>query len=202
MKLWLGRVDGEGNIPKNMAFIVAANHASYYDTLLIPSVIVQNTNKRVHALINNDYWKSSFSRFFLNMWQCIPVFVKKEKNSKEKNRIAIKKAIAYIKNGHIMMIFPEGTRSWDGKLKKAYTGIARLALKSKAPVLPIGITNSNKVLPKGKIFPRFARCRVKIGKLMYFDEYYDKKITNKIMVKVTRTIMRKIASLCNQKYNY
>ena len=108
----------------------------------------------------------------------------------------------YLKKNEITMIFPEGTRSYDGKLKKAYTGVAKITLKSKAPVLPVGIIDSYKVLPRGKILPRFKRCEVKIGKLMNFEKYYKKKINEKILENITRDIMKQIAKLINQKYNY
>ena len=100
------------------------------------------------------------------------------------------------------MIFPEGKRSPDGKLQKAYNGSAKLALKAKVPVLPVGIIDSHEVLPKGKILPRLKRCEVKIGKLMYFYKYYNKKPNEKIYLQITRKIMKEIAKLIGQKYNY
>ena len=200
-RLWLRKVEGIENIPKDKPFIVAANHTSYYDALLLPCIIAPRLNKKLHALVNSYYWKIPITGFFLDLWESIPVSVEKDKNSKEKNKKAIEKALSYLKNNELIMLFPEGTRS-DGKLKKAYTGVAKLALKSKALVLPCGIIGSNKVLPKGKIFPRFARCEVKIGKPIYFEEYYNKKISNMLLEEVTRSIMKQIAKLINQKYNY
>lgn len=201
-KLWLRKVEGLENVPKDKTFIIAANHSSYYDSLLLHSIIIPNINKKIHALVNSIYWKYPISKYFLNLGECIPVYVEKEKNAKKKNKEVFKKALKYLKEGEIVQIFPEGKRSPDGKLQKAYTGIAKSALKSKVPVLPCGIIGSNKVLPKGKIFPRFTRCEVKIGKLMYFDKYYNKKLNNKIFEEVTRSIMEQIAKLINQKYNH
>ena len=200
-KPWLREVGGLENIPCDETFIVAVNHTSYCDVLLIPSIIIPKLNKRMHALVNSYYWNGLFTKSFLNLWQCIPVYVKKEPNSKEKNKLALEKALNYIKQGHILMIFPEGRRS-DGKLMKGHTGIARLALTAKVPVLPCGITNANKVLPKGKLFPRFVMCEVKIGKLIYFDKYYNKRSNNKILDKVTTDIMREIGKLIGQRYGY
>ena len=200
-KLWLRKVEGIENIPKDKPFIVAANHSSYYDALLLPLIIVSRLDKKIHALVNSYYWKIPITGFFLDLWESIPVSVEKDKNSKEKNKKAIEKALSYLKNNELIMLFPEGTRS-DGKLKKAYTGVAKLALKSKALVLPCGIIGSNKVLPKGKIFPRFARCEVKIGKPISFEKYYNKKISNRLLEEITRSIMKQIAKLTNQKYNY
>ena len=116
--------------------------------------------------------------------------------------ILYNKAKKYLKDGRILMIFPEGGRSKDGKLKKAYNGIALLALKSKVPVIPAGIIGADKVLPKGKYLPRFKRCEVKIGKPMHFNKFYNKKINKQILDVVTREIMKEIGKLIGQKYRY
>ncbi len=201
-KLWLGKVNGLDNVPKDKPFIIAANHTSYYDVLLLPILMVPHTNKKIHAFVNSSYWKPFLTRIFLDYWEQIPVFFKKEKNSEGKNQIAFKKALNYLKNGELIMIFPEGTRSTDGKLKKAYTGVARLALQSKVPVLPVGIINSHKVLPKGRILPRFAKCDVKIGKPLVFEKHYNKNIKDKLLRAITRDVMKQTAKLIGQKYKY
>lgn len=201
-KLWLRKIEGIDNIPKGKPFIIAANHSSYFETLLLPAIVAPKVNKKVHALVNSYYWDNFFTRFFLDIWECIPVFVENEKSYKGKNMAAFEKAMNYLRNKELVMIFPEGRRSDDGKLQKAYTGIARLALLSKAPVLPIGVIDSHKVMPKGRLFPRFARCEVNIGKPMYFEKYYDRKINENMLQEVTRSIMKEIAKLIKQKYNY
>lgn len=200
-RMWLKKVKGLDNIPKDEPFIIAANHSSYFDIFIPPILIVPKLNKKIHALVNSYYWNNPLTEYFLNMWESIQVYVYKEKNAKQKNKQASEKAISYLKNKELVMIFPEGTRN-DGKLKKAYTGVARIALKAKVPVIPFGIIGANKVLPKGKFFPRFVRCEAKIGKLMYFDKHYNKKINDKILEEITRSIMEEIAKLIGQKYNY
>jgi len=201
-KLWIRKVKGIGNIPHDKPFIVAINHSSYYDILIMPCILVPKLNKKMHTLVNSSYWKNPITKFFLDLWGGIPVFVKNENDSKQKNKLALERALNHINHGDIIMIFPEGTRSLDGKLQKAKTGVARLALLSKAPVLPVGIIGSYKVLPKGNFFPRFARCEVKIGKLMSFERYLNKKTSNKVYEKITKDIMKQIAKLIGQKYNY
>lgn len=201
-RLWLGKTEGTANIPKDKPFIIAANHSSYYDTLLVPIIIIPNANKKLHAWVDSTYWDNSFTKFFLNMWEGIPVYIERQKNAKEKNKQAFKKAVSYLKKGDLIMIFPEGKRNADGKLSKGYTGIAKLALESKVPVLPIGIIGANKVLPKGKSLPRLVRCEVKIGKPMYLPQYYNKKINEKSLQEVTKRIMKEIAKLIGQEYDY
>ena len=201
-KLWLRKTHGLDNVPKGKPFIIAGNHTSYYDTLLIPCIIVPKIKRKMHAWVNSSYWKNPITGYFLSIWECIPVYVKSEKNSRQKNNEAVKMASYYLMKNESIMIFPEGHRSPDGKLQKAYTGVARLALAAKVPVLPCGIIGSNKVLPKGALFLRFARCEVRIGKPMYFEKYYNKKLNKKIFEEITRSIMKEIARLINQEYNY
>lgn len=194
--LWVRKVEGLENVPKS-PFIIAANHSSYFDSLLLPSAVYPRIDKNIHALVNSFYWKPALTRFFLNRWEAIPVYVK-EKGSKKKNKKSTGKALSYLKNNELVMIFPEGTRN-DGKLKKAYNGVARIALNAKVPVLPVGLVNTNKILRKGKMLPGLERCEVKIGKPMHFEKY---KPSEKSYNKITRKIMKEIAKLINQKYNY
>ena len=199
--MWLRETRGINNIPRT-PFIVAANHSSYYDTLLPHFLIIPITEKKVHAMVNANYWKIPVARQVLDHGECIPLYVRDEGNAKKKNENSFEEALNYLKKGETVLMFPEGTRSFDGKLKKAHTGIARLAIKSKVPILPFGIIDSNKVLPKGKLFPRFKRCEVKIGKPMQFDRYYDKKINEKTLEEITAKIMKEIARLIGQEYPY
>lgn len=198
--LWLRKVEGLNNLPKANGFILAANHSSYYDTILLHVNLIPLLNKRIIALVNSYYWKNPITRIILNKGYCIPVYVKE--GMKKSNKNSINKALSYLKYGEIILIFPEGSRSDDGKIKKGYSGVSLLALKSKCPVIPVGIKDSFKVLPKGKLFPRFQRCELYIGKPMTFPEYYKKKINNKILEQVTKKIMKNIANLIGQEYNY
>ena len=134
-KLWLGKVEGIENVPKGKSFIIAANHASYYDALLVHSILIPKINKKIHALANEYYWKYFITRWFLNLGECIPVFVEGDEKSKVKNKQTFEKALNYLKKGELVQIFPEGGRSYDGKLKKAYTGVAKLV---DSPNMPEG----------------------------------------------------------------
>ena len=82
-KLWLRRVQGLDNIPKEKPFIIAANHSSYFDIFIPPVLIVPKADKKIHALVNSYYWNNFLTKYFLSMWEAIPVFVGKEKNSKQ-----------------------------------------------------------------------------------------------------------------------
>ncbi|MBI2208343.1 hypothetical protein HYU50_02505 [Candidatus Woesearchaeota archaeon] len=89
-----------------------------------------------------------------------------------------------------------------GKLQKGKTGVARLALWARVPVIPVGIKGTFEILPKGAKIPKLKRASFSFGKPMYFDKYYNKPMTKKLLRSVTDSIMREIANLSGQKYNY
>ena len=202
IKLFIKKVDGQENILKGKPFIVASNHSSYIDDFVVPSILMPILNKEIHFYVNSSYFNNYFSRKFLEWYGNIPIDTVKGKNYKQVNKKAFQIALKYLGKNDIVAIFPEGTRSIDGRLCKGKTGIARLALKSKVPVLPIGIIGSYKILPKGKFLPRFRRCNINIGKPLYFKEYYNKNINDRILERTTRKIMKEIAKLTNQEYNH
>jgi 1-acyl-sn-glycerol-3-phosphate acyltransferase len=200
VNLWCRKVIGLENVPKDKAFIIAANHSSYLDDFSVTPPVMRRINKKAHMYCNDRFYKNKFLAAFLKWAGCIPVSI--QTKNKEVNKRAFKTAIKYLKKGEPVGIFPEGGRTLDGNLRKAKTGIAKLALTSKIPVLPIGIIGSYDVFPKGAKFPKFKRFDIKIGKLIYFDKYYGKENNKKTLRLVTTKIMKEIAKLTKQKYKY
>jgi len=174
----------------------------FFDDILLPYIIVSTINKKLHFYSKSNYFSNYFIRKFLEWGGCIPVDTTKGKNHKETNKKAFESALDYLRNDEIVGIFPEGTRSYDGKLRQAKSGVAKLAIAAKVPILPIGIIDSYKILPKGKFLPRLVRCKINIGKPMHLDKYYNKKITKTLLRKITNDIMKEIAKLSNQEYNF
>lgn len=197
---YIKKIEGKENIPKDCGFIVAANHASYLDDFAVPVAIVPTIDKKIHFYVNSRYYRNWLLKKFLNHAECIPISSSKAAGSKRINKIGLKKAIYYLKKKEPIGIFPEGSRSHDGKLKAAKTGIACLLLKARVPVLPVGIMGSYGVLPKGAVFPRHKKCSIRIGKLMYFDKYYKARQNKRVLKEVTNKIMETIARLSGQKY--
>ncbi|MBI2650174.1 1-acyl-sn-glycerol-3-phosphate acyltransferase [Candidatus Woesearchaeota archaeon] len=196
VKLYFKKISGIENLPKKGAFIAAANHASYMDHLIIAGSLVSHLNRKVHFLAKKEHFDNIFKKAWHTYAGAIPL--DRQSGGKE----ALGWAIKALKEGKIIAIHPEGTRSLTGKLQKAKTGVARLALLSKAPVVPIGLIGTFEILPKGKYIPKFKRGAMSIGKPMYFNDYYNKKINKKILREVTTRIMKEIAKLCKQKYNF
>lgn len=196
VKLYVKEVNGIENLPKKGAAIIAANHASYMDHMIIGAYIISHLNRKFHFLAKKEHFDNFFKKWWHDYIGAIPL--DREKGGDE----ALRWAISALKQGKLIVIHPEGTRTLTGKMQKAKTGVARLALLSKAPVLPIGLIGTFEILPKGKYFPKFKRATMNIGKPMHFPEYYNKKINKRILREVTNKIMKEIAKLCKQEYKH
>lgn len=194
--LWVKKINGLENIPKEGSFIVSANHASYIDHLILSSIIVTHIGKKVHYLAKKEHFETFFQRIWHKNVGAIPI--DRQAGGVE----ALKVAIGYLKDNHVIGIYPEGTRTLNGELQRAKTGAARLALAAKVPILPVGFTNTFNILPKGKRIPHFKRTDVNIGKPIYFNEYYKKENDKKAIRLVTTNVMKEIAKLCNKKYEF
>ncbi|MBI2102146.1 1-acyl-sn-glycerol-3-phosphate acyltransferase [Candidatus Woesearchaeota archaeon] len=196
VKLYVKEAKGLENLPKKGAFIAAANHASYIDHMIIASFLVSHLDRKVHFLAKKEHFDNVFKKAWHNYVGAIPL------DRAKGGREALKWAINALKGGNIIAIHPEGTRSLTGNLQRAKTGVARLALKAKAPVVPIGLIGTFDILPKGKYLPRFKRAVMGIGKPISFEKYYGKKINKKMLREITTGIMKEIAKLSKQKYNF
>jgi 1-acyl-sn-glycerol-3-phosphate acyltransferase len=202
---FLKKTEGLENLP-NAPFIAAANHSSFIDDFVFPYTIAVKTDRKFHIFVNSRFYNNPFFKTFLNHYQCIPVDVgkdsKEENGRKEKNENAFLAAISILKKGNMFMIFPEGGRSHDGKLKRAKTGVARVALSARVPVVPIGIKGSYEIMPKGAKFPKFRKAQIIVGKPLFFDSFYGKEKDFKSLEMVTRKIMKEIGKLIDQEYPY
>ena len=196
IRLWIKEVNGLQNIPKKGAFIVAANHESYMDHLIIVSTLVCYLNKKIHFLSKKEHFDNIFKKVWHTYAGAIPL------DRQAGGTEALKWAIKALKEEKIIAIHPEGTRTLTGKLQKGKTGVARLALAAKVPVIPVGLIGTFEIMPKGKYIPKLKRAIMNIGKPMYFNEYHKKKITARLLREITDSIMKEIAKLCKQEYNF
>jgi len=184
--LWIKKKVGLENVPKKGSFIVVANHSSYFDFISLVAVFP----RRIYFLTAEKFYKSKF-------WYPIVAWtgqIKVDRNSANKAD-AYKKAFAALENNNVLGIFPEGTRSHDGKIGKTYTGVAKFALASHSPVVPVGISGAYEVMSRHEKRPKIKKnIVIKIGKPMFFDEYYEKtnnettlrQVTDKIMVEIEK----------------
>jgi 1-acyl-sn-glycerol-3-phosphate acyltransferase len=194
---FIRKIKGLENVPKDKGFIIAANHCSYIDHLMITGLFIPYLDKKVQFLAKKEHFHQGWFQNWWHNWTCsIPI------DRKAGGKKALKTAIKCLKKGGIIAIYPEGTRSTTGKIQRGKSGVARLALAAKVPVLPIGLIGTIKILPRGVLMPKFKRADMNIGKLMYFDKYYGKEDDYDSIRKVTDDIMNEIARLSKQKYRF
>lgn len=187
-------INGMENIPKE-GCIIASNHVSYLDPPIIGFTLSKKLNRRIHYIAKIELFMPFFSRVVHEIFECIPV-------DREKKDISwIKLAEKYIKKGHMIGIFPEGGRSRSKKLQRGKTGAVRLAISAHAPIVPVGIKGTYDIWPSNKKFPKIKKIvRINIGNPIFFDKYYKRTVTKKLLRQLTNNLMKEIAKLSGQSH--
>src|ERR1700682_4827773 len=139
------RVEGLEHVPSKGPVIMASNHVSFSDSIFLPLVL----RRRITFVAKAEYFEDPKTAWFFRAMGQIPI---KRGDGLAANR-ALESALEVLADGGVFGIYPEGTRSPDGRLYKGHTGVARLALKSKAPVLAIAMIGTAEVLPIGRLRP-------------------------------------------------
>lgn len=170
------RVIGRENIPEEGGFILCANHISALD----PVILIVNVNPKVHYMGKQELFKNKFNAYFLDKFGVFPV----RRNTADMT--SIRKAISILKKGGVLGIFPEGTRNRSKAEIKPQPGVALIAVKGNAKVLPVGIKSEYKL---------FGRVEVKIGKPIDLSKYNSKKLSTEELEMISRNIMMNIHAL-------
>lgn len=155
------RVIGRNNVPKRGPVILASNHLSFIDSVAIPMV----APRRVRFLAKSSYFEGTglggrLQRLFFTAVGAIPVV----RGAGSAAQAALEQSRQIIESGDAFALYPEGTRSLDGRLYKGRTGAAWLALTTGAPVVPVGLKRTNEFLPVGAKIPRNVRITIEFGK--------------------------------------
>ncbi len=189
--------EGTENVPKEGPVILASNHLSYADWLFMPLVIP----RRVTFVAKAEYFEGSGikgwlqKKFFSGSGQ-VPI----DRSSGSAAAGAIRTQLRLLSEGEVCGIYPEGTRSHDGKLYRGRTGVARLALEAKAKVIPVAVINTDVVAPPGKVFGTFARPGVRFGEPLDFSRYEGMQDDRYILRAITDEILYEIMNLSGQEY--
>ena len=199
LKTWIGNINGLDNIPKGKPFVLAPNHSSYIEHFLIGAIFTLCLKRKIYYIAKKEHFQGKWQKFWHSLWENYVSTIPIDRN---KGQGALNKASLYLKKGKIIVIYPEGTRTLTGNLQRAKTGVARLALRAKVPVVPLGIIGTFEILPKGSFIPRLKKADFNFGKPMNFDDYNNKNINKKILDEITLKIMKEIAKLSKQKYNF
>lgn len=197
IKPYVGVCRGLENIPQKGGVIFAANHASYLDHFVVGLNLLENFNKHPRFLAKKEHFESFWQKRWHNYLKAIPV--DRESGGKE----ALKEALQELRDDAWIMIYPEGTRTLTGELQRGKTGVARLALEARVPVVPIGITNTFEIWPKGKKIPQKGnKANINVGKPKDLSRYYGGENNRDLIREATNEIMQEIARLAGQIYKH
>jgi 1-acyl-sn-glycerol-3-phosphate acyltransferase len=162
------QVEGREHVPDEGPAIIASNHLSFSDSIFMPLMV----KRRVTFVAKQEYFtgkglKGLLIRMFFVGTGTIPV----DRSGGRAAQAAIETGLRVLREGHLFGIYPEGTRSPDGRLYRGKTGVARLALESGAPVVPVAMLNSDDIQPTGKVIPRIRRVKIRFGPPLDFSRY-------------------------------
>jgi 1-acyl-sn-glycerol-3-phosphate acyltransferase len=190
--------EGTDNVPREGPAIIASNHLSFSDHFFAPLPLP----RKVVFLAKSEYFTGRGLRglvskaFFRGVGQ-IPV----DRSGGEASERALRTGLRVLADGHILGIYPEGTRTPDGRLYRGKTGVARLALEARAPVVPCAMIGGFDFQPPGTIMPRLRiRPGVRFGKPLDFSRYYGLETDRIVLRAMTDEIMYEIMKLSGQEY--
>lgn len=179
---WRMEVIGIENVPERGGVIIASNHVSYLD----PIVLGASTKRKLHFMAKKEVFNNIFSSIFLKNLNAFPV------DRKKIDILAFRKSISILEEGRVLGIFPEGTRSLNGELQELKLGVVKIAMKTGVPIIPVGIIGTHKIYPHGKIFPVLFKNKISVyfGAPQYFDKHNikDKKYQKEALNVISQRI--------------
>ncbi|MDF2092367.1 MULTISPECIES: 1-acyl-sn-glycerol-3-phosphate acyltransferase [unclassified Knoellia] len=190
-------VEGEENVPEDGPAILASNHLSFSDSIFLPLVV----QRRVTFLAKSDYFTGRgikgrmTAAFFKGVGQ-LPI----DRSGGRAGEAALRSGLKVLRRGEVLGIYPEGTRSPDGRLYRGRTGVARMALEAGCPVLPVAMIGTDKAQPTGKVVPKIMRIGVRIGKPLDFSRYEGMEDDRFVLRSITDEIMYELMLLSGQEY--
>ena len=190
-------VIGAENVPAEGGAIFASNHLSFSDSIFLPLVV----ERRITFLAKADYFTGVgfkgwlTAKFFRGVGQ-LPV----DRSGGSASEAALRTGLRILRRGECLGIYPEGTRSPDGRLYRGKTGVARMALEAGVPVLPVAMIGTDKAQPLGKRLPRIMRIGIRIGAPLDFSRYEGMEEDRFVLRSITDEIMYEIMTLSGQEY--
>src|SRR5690625_856696 len=190
-------VRGLENVPTDGPAIMASNHLSFSDSVFLPLVL----DRKIVFLGKSDYFtgkgiKGRLTAAFMRAVGTIPI----NRGGGHASEKALRTGLRVLEETVLFGISPEDTRSPDGRLYLGKTGIARLAVESGVPVLPVAMVDTEKVQPIGKVLPKIGRVGVVIGKPLDFSKYSDMAHDRFVLRAVTDEIMYDLMAISGQEY--
>ena len=192
--LFRPKVKGLRNVPASGPVIIASNRLSFSDSIFMPLVVP----RKVTFLAKSEYFTSPGPKGLLKKLTFIALGqVPVDRAGGSRSEAALLTGLSVLSKGECLGIYPEGTRSPDGRLYRGRTGVARLAFESGAPVVPVAMFNTDEIQPTGKVIPKVMRVGISFGEPMYFEGDSTDLLH---LREVTDQIMKRIQQLSGQEY--
>ena len=187
------KVEGRENLKGDGAVIISANHRSFIDSLFIPLVVP----RRVTFVAKAEYFDDPKTAWIFKALGQIPI--RREGGSASER--ALDSAAEVLENGGVFGIYPEGTRTRDGLLHKGRTGVARLSMRTGAPIIPCGLVGTDEIQPTDKKLPRlFRKVVIRFGTPIDPQRWSDRADDRLVLRQMTDELMFEIQSLCGYEY--
>ncbi|MDT0461928.1 lysophospholipid acyltransferase family protein [Streptomyces gibsoniae] len=191
------RIEGLDHVPADGPAIVAGNHLSFSDHFLMPAIL----RRRITFLAKAEYFtgpgvKGRLTAAFFRSVGQIPV----DRSGKEAGQAAIREGLGVLAKDELLGIYPEGTRSHDGRLYKGKVGVAVMALKARCPVIPCAMIGTFEAQPPGRTIPRVHPVTIRFGEPLDFSRYIGLESEKAVLRAVTDEIMYAILTLSEQEY--
>ncbi|MCY0941476.1 MULTISPECIES: lysophospholipid acyltransferase family protein [Streptomyces] len=195
--LFRPRIEGLENIPEEGAAIIAGNHLSFSDHFLMPAIL----KRRITFLAKAEYFtgpgvKGRLTAAFFRSAGQIPV----DRSGKNAGQAALREGLGVLAEDELLGIYPEGTRSHDGRLYKGKVGVAAMALGAGVPVVPCAMVGTFEIQPPGQKLPKIRRVTIRFGAPMDFSRYAGLEAERAVLRAVTDEIMYAILELSGQEY--
>jgi 1-acyl-sn-glycerol-3-phosphate acyltransferase len=192
-------VEGLENVPAEGPAILASNHLSFSDSFFLPAVL----DRKVTFIAKAEYFTTPgvkgrlTAAFFKGVGQ-LPV---DRSGARGAGEAAIRSGMDVLERGELFGIYPEGTRSPDGRLYRGKPGgLARVALATGAPVIPVAMIDTEKIQPPGQVMPKIMRPGIRIGRPLDFSRYHGMEHDRFVLRAVTDEVMYEIMKLSGQEY--
>jgi 1-acyl-sn-glycerol-3-phosphate acyltransferase len=187
------RVEGADRVPPHGPVILASNHRSFMDSLFLPLVI----RRRVTFVAKAEYFDDKRAAWFFRGVGQIPI--RREGGSASERALA--SATDVLEQGGVFGIYPEGTRTRDGYLHRGHTGVARLALRTGSPIVPVGMIGTDEIQPTDAKLPRlFRTVRIRFGEPLALDRYARAADDRMALRHISDELMFEIAQLSGYQY--
>ena len=195
--LWRPEVTGGEHIPRTGGAIVASNHLSIVDSIFLPLML----DRPLTFAAKSEYFTGKRpSQLFASAYMRATKQLAVDRDSARAAQDMLEAALRLLQAGELFGVYPEGTRSPDGRLYRGRTGIGWLALASGLPVIPVAMVGTDRVLPPGHTIPELHRVGIRIGEPMTFDAYRDKGPAARARRAITDDVMKAIRALSGQEY--